>query len=88
MVSPILSSIYLAVKCQSTAVVLVGPLVGSYEIESVHPSILLSVGFFFLELDHLVSLNFDMILENLIARFFGKAFFAPPPPKSWGNGQK
>ena len=62
-------TLYLWLKCYSTAVLLVGPLAAARRVlwnrvcPSFHPAIFLDV---FLELDHLISLNFSMVLETLI----------------------
>ena len=62
-------TLYLWLKCYSTAVLLVGPLAAARRVlwnrvcPSFHPAIFLDV---FLELDDLISLNFSMVLETLI----------------------
>ena len=62
-------TLYLWLKCYSTAVLLVGPLAAARRVlwnrvcPSFYPAIFLDV---FLELDDLISLNFSMVLETLI----------------------
>ena len=62
-------TLYLWLKCYSTAVLLVGPLAAARRVlwnrvcPSFHHAIFLDV---FLELDDLISLNFGMVLDTLI----------------------
>ena len=70
LVGPDSCSIFLTFKWQSTAVVLVGPLVVARRVllcnriyQSFRPAVGLSV---FLELDHQISLNFSMMLKTLM----------------------
>ena len=82
-------TLYLWLKCYSTAVLLVGPLAAARRVlwnrvcPSFHPAIFLDV---FLELDDLISLNFSMVLETLIKLcvtdldILEKLFL---PPKFW-----
>ena len=82
-------TLYLWLKCYSTAVLLVGPLAAVRRVlwnrvcPSFHPAIFLDV---FLELDDLISLNFSMVLETLIKLcvtdldILEKLFL---PPKFW-----
>ena len=82
-------TLYLWLKCYSTAVLLVGPLAAARRVlwnrvcPSFHPAIFLDV---FLELDDLISLNFGMVLDTLIKLcvtdldILEKLFL---PPKFW-----
>ena len=82
-------TLYLWLKCYSTAVLLVGPLAAARRVlwnrvcPSFYPAIFLDV---FLELDDLISLNFSMVLETLIKLcvtdldILEKLFL---PPKFW-----
>ena len=82
-------TLYLWLKCYSTAVLLVGPLAAARRVlwnrvcPSFHHAIFLDV---FLELDDLISLNFGMVLDTLIKLcvtdldILEKLFL---PPKFW-----